>query len=81
MTDAPEEKKISVPVKIFWICAYGSVLIFYAVAGGVVLSLLLPSFPIWVLMAAACFVGSKLDYKFRGPASKLEQKYVAQMGK
>lgn len=67
--------------KYVFIAAYASVLIFYAVAGGVFLEILLPDVPLWMMILFCAFIGSKLDYKFRGPASRFEQRYVSFMEK
>ena len=81
MSEEKQQKKMPLPVKLVFIFGYGSVFLFYAVVGAVLLSLVFPNFSFILFMVLSCFVGMKLDYKFKGPASKFEQRYVSRMEK
>ncbi|MGB4107047.1 MAG: hypothetical protein WBK55_04555 [Alphaproteobacteria bacterium] len=65
--------------KGLYIFAYLFVLGLYGVIGGLLLSLVFQSLPVALLIIVAIFIGAKLDYRFKGLASKFEQKYVSRM--
>ena len=63
------------------IAAYGMVLAFYGIIGGLLLGMIFPDFPAALFIVGAAFVGAKLDYKLHGLASRFEQRYVSEMEK
>lgn len=80
MTGPGQKKSIRTFNKVMFIFAYGSVMFFYGVLGGVLLNILFPNISFFIFMVLSVFIGGKLDYKFGGPAYKFEQKFVSQTG-
>jgi hypothetical protein len=81
MTDAekpPAQNKLQ---KSLFIFAYLFILLMYAIIGGLLLGMIFPQIPVIMWIVLAGILGGKLDYRFKGMASRFEQRYVSKMDK
>lgn len=76
MTEAAKQPGGKFFGKAILISTYIAILLCYAMVGAIALSQVFPNFYFALLMVVSAFAGMKLDYRFRGPALRVEKRYA-----